>query len=220
MVIGYLLARYVNPGGVFVLVLPLSCGAKSQRSSSSLVSKKVVLSEGRIPMRSFAVSVYRMKLFPFESFFTMFDDSRELRQRHEFVRLYEIFFLARSRCAGVVFPARVSFLPVHPPSDEIGGGFGTGFVRRFKDDSVPKIKDRDLRFLSCSQGREKGGLRLSGHDCCGVCLAYDVDIKVRIGDESLRFVLPADQQIVFIGAPSAWRSGIKSAECMSIKQEL
>jgi hypothetical protein len=26
---------------------------------------------------------------------------------------------------------------------------------------------------------------LSGHDCCRVCLAYDVDITVRIGDESL-----------------------------------
>jgi hypothetical protein len=98
-------------------------------------------------MRSFSIGVYRMKLSLFESLFTMFDDRCELRQRHEFVRLYDIFFLARSRRARVVFPAGVSFFPVHPPSDEISGGFGAGFVRRFEDDSVPKIKDRNLRFL-------------------------------------------------------------------------
>jgi hypothetical protein len=171
-------------------------------------------------MRSFSIGVYRMKLSLFESLFTMFDDRCELRQRHEFVRLYDIFFLARSRRARVVFPAGVSFFPVHPPSDEISGGFGAGFVRRFEDDSVPKIKDRNLRFLFCSQGRKKGGLRLSGHDCCRVCLPYDVDITVRIGDESLSFILPADQQIVFGGLPFAWWSWIESAEYMSIKEEL
>jgi hypothetical protein len=136
-------------------------------------------------MRGFSVGVYGMKLSLFESLFTMFDDRREFRQRHEFVRLYEIFLLPRSRRARVVFSACVSFFPLHPPSDEIGGGFGTGFVCGFEDDSVPQIKDRNLRFLSCSKGRKKGGLRLSGHDCCRVCLPYDVDITVRIGDESL-----------------------------------
>ena len=143
-----------------------------------------------------------MKLLLFEAVFTMFDDGGELRQRHKFVRLYEIFFLARSRCARVVFSACVSFFPVQPPSDEIGRGFSTGFVRRFEDDSVPKIKDGDFCFLSCSQGWKEGGLRLSSHDGGRVSLTYDVHVTIGFGDESLSFILPADQQIVFVGASS------------------
>src|SRR5215472_4343305 len=73
---------------------------ESQESSLKWGSRACP-SERGVPVRTFSIGVHRMKLLLFEAVFTMFDDGGELRQRHKFVRLYEIFFLARSRCARV-----------------------------------------------------------------------------------------------------------------------
>ena len=96
----------------------------------------------------------------------MLDDRRELRKRHENVRLHQIFFLTGSGRARIAPAARVRFFPMHPPSDEIGGAFRASFVRGFEDNSVPKIENGYLRLFFRSKSWKKGGLRLSGHDRC------------------------------------------------------
>ena len=113
-----------------------------------------------------------------ESFFTMFNDCRELGQRHELEWLHQVLFFAASGRAAAAFAAGVRFFPMHPLADEIGGTFSAGLVSCLEDDSVSKIQDGDFSFFPGSQSREERELRLCGHDSGSVCLADHVDIRI------------------------------------------
>ena len=53
-----------------------------------------------------------------KTFFTMFDDSRKLWQRHQFKWFDQIFFFAGTSGTASAFAAGVGFFPMHPFSDE------------------------------------------------------------------------------------------------------
>ena len=105
-----------------------------------------------------------------ESFFTMFDDRRELWQGHEFERFHEVFFFAGSGSAAASFATGVGFFPMHPFPDEIGGP-SAHFVGGFEDDSVSKIEHGDLSLFLGSKSREERELGLGCHHGGGVGLA-------------------------------------------------
>ena len=76
-----------------------------------------------------------------EAIFTMLDDRYELRQRHEFERFDEIFFLMAAGGARIASTAGVRLLPTHSPSDEVSGAFGADPVGRLEDDPVSKVQN-------------------------------------------------------------------------------
>jgi hypothetical protein len=177
------------------------------------------LPEG-IPGRRISFRIDRMNSCFAESFFTMLDDGRELGQRHEFKRLNEVLFFAGLCRAATPFAARVRLFPVHPFPDEIGGAFCARFVSSFEDDSVAKIQHGDFGLILGSKGREERELRLRCHHGGGVGLADDVDVRIRLGNEALRFVLPANEKIVFPDWSLGGRSWIEAAQDMGVKEQL
>ena len=131
-----------------------------------------------IPGRRISFGIHRMDGCFTESFFTMFNDRRELGQRHEFERLNEVLFFSGPRSAAATFAAGVRFFPVHPFPDEIGGAFCARFVSSFEDDSISKIQHGDFGFILGSKGREERELGLGGHHGGGVGLANNIDVRI------------------------------------------
>ena len=116
------------------------------------------------------------------------------------------------------FAVGVRFLPVHPFSDEVGGAFGAGFVGGFEDDSVAKIQHRDFGPLPRSESREERELGLCGHNGGGIRLPDHVNVGIGFRDEALRFILPANEEVVFLDRSFGRRARIESPEDVGVKK--
>ena len=133
-----------------------------------------------------------------EPFVAVFNHRCEFRQRHQLVRFNQVFFFPSPRDAGAASAAGIRFLPDDFLADEIGRRFRTAAISRFENNSISEVQRRHIRFIPAAKGRQKGSFGLCRHHCRCPRLAQNIDVAIRFGDETLSFVLPADQKVVFL----------------------